>query len=63
MGLGLFGSVFLAIAREDQTRESETKKLPVPVLKAKKRSQNLTPVLVIISGNSLVFSTLTTHTP
>ena len=35
---------------------SETKKLPVPVLKGKKRSQSLAPVLVIISGNSLVFS-------
>ena len=35
---------------------SETSKLPVPVLKGKKRCQNLAPVLVIISGNSLVFS-------
>ena len=34
----------------------ETQKLPVPVLKGRnKRSQNLAPVLVIISGNFLVF--------
>ena len=47
--------LFLRFVRQSTVRNRRLKKLPVPVLKGK-RSQKLAPVLVIISGNSLVFS-------